>query len=167
MFSTTYLPIIAFSSVCVTTFCEAGAEESSCSCLDSSVSFCVSRAHVRHSQQSTTVFVATRVVEACGAERCFIRSELQRTWRLKSCLFFHFENVHFPSTCLQLTSASLCVRGSWVRVWMVCKLNTASDWLTNSHSILESQSPSLMRLSRTSLLPHRRKIKQLCSSSGV
>ena len=41
MFSTTYLPIIAFSSVCVTSFCEAGAETSSC--LDGSMSFAYNR----------------------------------------------------------------------------------------------------------------------------
>ena len=37
MFSATYLFIIEFSSVCVTSFCEAGAEETSFSCLDGSV----------------------------------------------------------------------------------------------------------------------------------
>ena len=47
MFSTTYLPIIAFSSVCVRNFCEAGAEKNSFSCSDGSVSF-VSGAHVSH-----------------------------------------------------------------------------------------------------------------------
>ena len=47
----------------------------------------------------------------------------------------------------------VCVRGCCVHVWFVCKLNTASDWLTNSHSTLESQSPSLMWLSCPSLLP--------------
>ena len=44
-FSTTYLPIIAFSSVCVTSFLEAWVENSSCSCLDSSMSLFVCRAH--------------------------------------------------------------------------------------------------------------------------
>ena len=48
MFSTTHLPIAAFNSVCVTTFWEADAEKSRCSCSDSSVSFFVSRAHVSH-----------------------------------------------------------------------------------------------------------------------
>ena len=48
MFSTTYLSIIAFSSVCVTSFYEAGAEKSSFSCLDGSVSFFVSEAHISH-----------------------------------------------------------------------------------------------------------------------
>ena len=47
----------------------------------------------------------------------------------------------FPpdSPLLQLTSASLCVWGCCVHVWIVCivcKLNTASDWLTNSYSTL-------------------------------
>ena len=42
-----------------------------------------------------------------------------------------------------------------MRVLFVCKLNTASDWLTNSPSTLESQSSSLMRLSRPSSLPHQ------------
>ena len=43
-------------------------------------------------------------------------------------------------------------------VWFVCILNNASDWPTNSHSTLESQSPSLMQLSRLCPLPAKLKI---------
>ena len=46
-----------------------------------------------------------------------------------------------------------------MRVWLVCKPNFATDWLKNSHSTFESQSSSLIQLSRPSLLPHRRKKK--------
>ena len=68
MFSTTYLPITAFSSVCVTTFCAV-----------------VSRAHVSHTWPAViTISVNNGVfgqcfVAACAAERCFIRSELLTT----------------------------------------------------------------------------------------
>ena len=86
MFSTTYLPVIEFSSVCVTSFWEAGAEKSSFSCLDSSVSFFVNRAHVSHTRPAIIInsqqgFLATSVVEACAAKDASLdQSCLQWTW---------------------------------------------------------------------------------------
>ena len=67
---------------------------------------------------------------------------------------------------LQFPSTSLSVWGCCVRVWLVCTPNIATDWLKNSQWTWENQSSSLMQLSHPSLLPHRRKIKQLCSSGG-
>ena len=65
--------------------------------------------------------------------------------RLKSCLYFHFEDINFPSG-LDVAAAHLhllvcvcvcvCVCGCCVYVWFVCKLNTASDWLTNFYTTL-------------------------------
>ena len=74
-------------------------------------------------------------------------------------VFVKLEQKHPAVAARTAPCPSQCVRGRCVRLWFVCKLNTASDWLTNSHSTLESQSSSLMRLSRPSL--PLAKLKQL------
>ena len=84
MFLTTYLPIIAFSSVCFTRFCEAGAEKyhfawtAPCPSLFVELTL-ATPGLLSSSTVSTTVFLATRFLEACAVDRCFLRSELLTT----------------------------------------------------------------------------------------
>ena len=76
-----------FSSVCVTSLCEAGAEKSRFSCLDDVAPWPSSLAELMlatpgllsSSTVWTTVLLATSVVEASAVERCFIRRKLLTT----------------------------------------------------------------------------------------
>ena len=62
------------------------------------------------STASATEFLASvSFVEVCATERCFIRVAYnrRRQKKLKSCLYFHFENVNFPSG-LAIATVHLC-----------------------------------------------------------
>ena len=78
------------------------------------------------STASATEFLASvSFVEACATERCFIRSELLTMnvdkGDLSSVCTSTLKTLTVPpdSQLLQLTSASLCVRGCCVHVWLV------------------------------------------------
>ena len=64
-FSTTYLSIIAFCSVCVTSFVKLLVELT-----------LATPGLLLSSTASAMEFLATSFVEACATQRCFIRSEL-------------------------------------------------------------------------------------------
>ena len=85
MFSTTYLPIIAFSSVCVTGFVKleqknpaVAAWTAPCPSLLAELTL-ASPGLLSSSTVSTTESLASSSVEACSVQRCFIGLELLTT----------------------------------------------------------------------------------------